>query len=61
MLAESARFVNWVRRRNSQARTWRDYQYDLAQVAAVLGDRAAAAQPVLPLAFQNHFFVRVYA
>lgn len=29
MLAEIEDFVNWVRRRNPQARTWRDYLYDL--------------------------------
>src|SRR3989304_4680245 len=29
MLAEIERFVHWVRRRSPQARTWRDYQYDL--------------------------------
>ena len=31
MLVEIEQFVNWVRRRNSQARTWRDYGYDLKQ------------------------------
>ncbi len=40
MLVEIERFVNWVRRRNSQARTWRDYGYDLRQFVAVVGDRA---------------------
>lgn len=39
MLAEINRFVNWVRRRNPDARTWRDYSYDLKQFAAVVGDR----------------------
>ena len=39
MLAEIDRFVNWVRRRNPDARTWRDYSYDLKQFAAVVGDR----------------------
>lgn len=38
MLVEIDRFVNWVRRRSPQARTWRDYGYDLAQFAAFLGD-----------------------
>jgi len=38
MLAEIESFVNWVRRRNPAARTWRDYGYDLAQFAAVVGD-----------------------
>lgn len=39
MLAEIGRFVNWVRRRNPQARTWRDYGYDLRQFVAVVGNR----------------------
>jgi site-specific recombinase XerD len=39
MLSQIEDFVNWVRRRNPQARTWRDYSYDLAQLAAVVGDR----------------------
>ena len=39
MLAEIERFVNWVRRRNPEARTWRDYGYDLRQFAAIVGDR----------------------
>ncbi len=38
MLAEIERFVNWVRRRNAAARTWRDYRYDLQQFAAAVGD-----------------------
>lgn len=38
MLFEIERFVNWVRRRNPEARTWRDYGYDLAQFAAFTGD-----------------------
>jgi site-specific recombinase XerD len=40
MLAEIASFVNWLRRRNPQARTWRDYGSDLRQFAASAGDRA---------------------
>jgi site-specific recombinase XerD len=39
MLSEIEDFVNWVRRRNPAARTWRDYSYDLAQFAALVGDR----------------------
>ena len=39
MLVEIDRFVNWLRRRNPDARTWRDYQYDLKQFAAAVGDR----------------------
>lgn len=41
MLSQIAEFVNWVRRRNADARTWRDYAYDLAQFAALVGDRPA--------------------
>jgi len=39
MLAEIESFVNWLRRRNPTARTWRDYGYDLRQFAAAVGDR----------------------
>ena len=39
MLSQIDAFVNWVRRRNAQARTWRDYGYDLRQFADVVGDR----------------------
>ena len=39
MLSEIERFVNWVRRRSPQARTWRDYGYDLRIFAASVGDR----------------------
>jgi site-specific recombinase XerD len=38
MVLEIDLFVNWVRRRNPQARTWRDYGYDLRQFAALVGD-----------------------
>ena len=40
MLSQIADFVNWVRRRNPEARTWRDYSYDLQQFVAILGDRS---------------------
>ena len=40
MLSQIEDFVNWVRRRNPEARTWRDYSYDLQQFAAVTGDRS---------------------
>ncbi len=43
MLVEIESFVNWVRRRNPTARTWRDYGYDLAQFVAVVGDCPPAA------------------
>jgi site-specific recombinase XerD len=39
MLKEIDSFVNWLRRRNPQARTWRDYRYDLRQFAEVVGDK----------------------
>jgi len=39
MLAEVERFVNWTRRRNPGARTWRDYGYDLRFFIDVVGDR----------------------
>jgi len=39
MLVEIERFVNWVRRRNPQARTWKDYGYDLRFFVAAVGDR----------------------
>ncbi len=38
MLAEIDSFVNWLRRRNPAARTWRDYRYDLQQFIRVVGD-----------------------
>jgi site-specific recombinase XerD len=43
MLADVDRFVNWIRRRNADARTWRDYRYDLTQFLAVVGDRPPGA------------------
>jgi len=43
MLNEIEKFVNWVRRRNPQARTWRDYGYDLKQFVAVVGDQPPQA------------------
>jgi site-specific recombinase XerD len=38
MLSQIQEFVNWVRRRNPEARTWRDYSYDLRQFVEVVGD-----------------------
>jgi len=43
MLVEIDRFVNWLRRRNPEARTWRDYCYDLKQFVAIVGDRPPAS------------------
>ena len=40
MLAQIEQFVNWVRRRNPQARTWRDYRNDLNQLATSIGERS---------------------
>ena len=39
MLVEIERFVNWVRRRNPDARTWKDYGYDLRFFMEVVGER----------------------
>lgn len=39
MYTEIEQFVNWIRRRNSQARTWRDYGYDLRLFVEGLGDK----------------------
>jgi site-specific recombinase XerD len=38
MLSQIEEFVNWVRRRNPEARTWRDYHNDLRQFSAITGD-----------------------
>lgn len=43
MIDETTCFVNWLRRRNPQARTWRDYGYDLSQFVATVGDKPTAA------------------
>ncbi len=39
MLVEIECFVNWLRRRNAEARTWRDYGYDLKQFVEVVDDQ----------------------
>lgn len=39
MLSEIERFVNWTRRRSPEARTWKDYGYDLRFFVEVVGDR----------------------
>lgn len=36
MLVEINNFVNWVRQRNPEARTWKDYKYDLMTFNAFL-------------------------
>ncbi|MBI9047075.1 MAG: tyrosine-type recombinase/integrase [Anaerolineaceae bacterium] len=38
MLSEINQFVNWIRRRNPDARTWRDYSYDLNKFVILIGD-----------------------
>jgi site-specific recombinase XerD len=43
MIDEIERFVNWIRRRNPTAHTWRDYRGDLQQFLAVVGEKPAAA------------------
>ena len=43
MLVEINRFINWQRRRNAHARTWRDYSYDLKQFVGVVGDQSPRA------------------
>lgn len=43
MLAEIESFVNWVRRRNPTARTWRDYRSDLRHFSATVGDQPPGA------------------
>ena len=39
MQSEIKQFIQWLRRRNPHARTWRDYQYDLKQFATFLHNR----------------------
>jgi len=39
MLSEIERFVNWTRRRSPNARTWKDYGYDLHFFSEAVGDR----------------------
>jgi hypothetical protein len=43
MLSQIEEFVNYIRRRNAQARAWRDYRGDLGQFAAMVGDCAPGA------------------
>ena len=43
MLSEIDQFVNWVRRRSPNARTWKDYSYDLHQFASFIGDLPATS------------------
>jgi len=43
MLDEIERFVNWIRRRNPEAHTFRDYRCDLEQFVACVGNRSPVA------------------
>ncbi len=38
MLSQITDFVNWLRRRNPSARTWRDYSYDLHHFASAMNN-----------------------
>jgi integrase/recombinase XerC len=42
MLSEIDGFINWVRIRSPQAKTWRDYRCDLALFVSLLGDQLPA-------------------
>ena len=57
MLAEIERFVNWLHRRNPNARTWRDYSYDLKKFIAVVGNgHAGAAQVIAQATSSGHHY-----
>src|SRR5262245_54786740 len=40
MNSDITQFINWVRVRSPQARTWRDYQCDLRLFQKTMGDRS---------------------
>ena len=42
MFKDIERFVNWVRRRNPTAYTWKSYTYDLKQFVEIIGDKEPA-------------------
>jgi site-specific recombinase XerD len=52
MLSEIEYFVNWLRRHNPHARTWKDYSYDLKQLVQIVGEK-----PLGQLSFRDidHF------
>ena len=55
MLSEIDAFINWVRIRSPQAKTWKAYRSDLALFLSLMGDRIAA--DILPRdvdLFVNH-------
>ena len=59
MLAEIAQFVNWVRRRSPDARTWKDYSYDLRQFADLVRDQPPNAVTFHDIdTFVNHQITR---
>jgi site-specific recombinase XerD len=43
MLSQITDFVNWLRRRNPSARTWRDYSYDLHQFSSAMSNLSVKA------------------
>ena len=49
MLDQIESFVNWTRRRNPAARTWRDYGYDLRQFVASVGNRPPHSVDARPI------------
>ena len=51
MLSQIKEFVNYIRRRNAQARTWRDHRGDLRQFAALVGGVASTADKRFLCAF----------
>ena len=46
MVKEIHAFVNWLRRRNPNARTWRDYRFVLHRLRSVTGDKPPQAVTV---------------
>jgi site-specific recombinase XerD len=42
MLSEIDAFIDWIRIRSPQAKTWRDYRCDLALFLSLVGDRSPA-------------------
>lgn len=49
MFKEIDQFVKWHRRRNPDARTWRDYSYDLKQFVETVGNREPKSVSVLDI------------
>ncbi len=55
MLSEIKCFVNWLRRRNPEARTWKDYGYDLQQFVSVVGDHPPGDVTIQDI---DHFIIQ---